>query len=802
MRVIPVIVLLFLLISSYGVHHSHSKGISDISSTIIIGNQTIGGMGYNSTFYSAGNITTDADSSVIFLNTNIIFEAKSGISSFTINGNLTLVNSSILTYGSLLDFNDTSIHGTSLVINSSRLNFSGTFDVSGKHVGIMNSSFTHSYRYLPMKTTFSNDTGNISLSSLNVTDASSASFVDVYTLSQNGQPISITHTYEYSGSRLNPFIPFIDSEAIKINYTLGNVTGSIGISLGNGSAGYINRSIVMDENSTCINLVYQDNQFSSLNSYPINGKVPVNITIPHGENITVWKSSIVFLSNDSLYLNGTSHNFIIFNNSTMNMVSDSLISNNLSRYSMNGIINPLKKGIILNGNSWVNFISTSFYADNSGITPIISSVKSSFFIYSEVLQRIKSNISYVVITNAEPSELASQISTISVNITALEGKANNLLHEVQNCFRTYSTALVEYKIMNSSVKSIADFILPYSEWNFYFSLNPDEMFSGHRYVENYSVNVSMVDVRINSRAYNNSLEVSAVINDLYENSNNLTMNLSFRMVSYSAYYKFKVSELSLNSMEWYNHTFTFPLIQNTTNGIIAWSLQYNNTLNIETGTGSQSITIPGAIHEFSLYAVNLSMSKGWMAYADGEPFHSSTSLMDFFLPLNTAKIYIPDQRMFYPDIRNLDEKPGLLNNITFSKIIANVSIEISGYPERNNSYLSIGNLAYEPVNRTLNFSLQMGNYSLSIYSGNSQIYTATIFIYEMNQTIVISLHKGAVANNPPTDILNKIYPIIAAGVVIICMGAFIRVRYLRMCPLCLSEVGFIHLKHRCPYKKS
>ena len=133
MRVIPVIVLLFLLISSYGVHHSHSKGISDISSTIIIGNQTIGGTGYNSTFYSAGNITTDADSSVIFLNTNIVFEAKSGISSFTINGNLTLVNSSILTYGSLLDFNDTSIHGTYLVINNSRLNFSGTFDMGMMH---------------------------------------------------------------------------------------------------------------------------------------------------------------------------------------------------------------------------------------------------------------------------------------------------------------------------------------------------------------------------------------------------------------------------------------------------------------------------------------------------------------------------------------------------------------------------------------------------------------------------------------------------------------------------------------------
>ena len=83
----------------------------------------------------------------------------------------------------------------------------------------------------------------------------------------------------------------------------------------------------------------------------------------------------------------------------MDMVSDSLISNNLSWYSMNGIINPLKKGIILNCNSWVNFISTSFFAGNSGITPIISSENSSFFIYSEVLQRIKSNISYVVIAN-------------------------------------------------------------------------------------------------------------------------------------------------------------------------------------------------------------------------------------------------------------------------------------------------------------------------------------------------------------------------------------------------------------------
>ena len=144
MRVIPAIVLIFLLSSTYGLPHSYGHTVNNGYSTIVMGNQTIGGMGYNSIFYSAGNITTSNHSSVIFLNTNIIFQAVSGMSSFSINGNLTLVHSSITTDGSTLEFNDTSLYGNSLTFNNSRLNFSGSFQVSGKHIEILNTSFTHS----------------------------------------------------------------------------------------------------------------------------------------------------------------------------------------------------------------------------------------------------------------------------------------------------------------------------------------------------------------------------------------------------------------------------------------------------------------------------------------------------------------------------------------------------------------------------------------------------------------------------------------------------------------------------------
>ena len=803
MRVLPAIVLIFLLASTYGLPHSYAHTVNNGYSTIVMGNQTIGGMGYNSIFYSAGNITTSNDSSVTFLNTDIIFQAVSGMSSFNINGNLTLVHSSITTDGSILEFNDISLYGNSLIFNNSKLNFSGSFQVSGKHIAIINTSFMHSYEGIPMKTSFFNDTGNITLSSLNVTDPSSSSFNSVYSVNQNGQPISISGRYEYSVDRLNPFIPFIDSEAIKINYTLGNITGNIGISIGNSSTGYVNRSLVLNGSNTCINLQYVNDQFFNLGSYPSSGTVPVNITVPYDENITIWKSFIVFRSNDSLYLNGSDHNFIIFDHSRMNIISDNVISNNLSQYSMNGILNPLKLGIMLEGKSSINFISTAFYSGKSGFMPIISSRNSSFFIYSEVLQRIRSNNSYVVISNAEPSPLLSNAFTDTVNITAMEGKANNLIVQLTGNKDKFSTVMVDFKINNSSTNEcIEDFILPYDSWKFYFSLNPNGIFSGERYVENYSVNVSVISLTLHSIAYNTSVEVCAALINRYDNSRDITLNLSIRVDSYSAGYKFKVSLLTTNSMEWYNHTFTFPLFQNTTSAIISWSLQYNNTLNLEKTEGSQNITIPGVMHEFSLDAINISMSKGWIAYADGENFHSSTRLMNIFLPVNTAQIYIPDQRMYSPNIHYMAESPGNISNITFSKIVVNIQIEITGLSDPSNTSLSIGNFIIDPVDDSLNFSLPMGNYTLSLYCENSQLYTTTVFIHIINQSMVISVPHGSTPGNLPKKILNEFYPLIIVGAAGVLFGTLIRIRYLRICPFCLSEVGFIHLRHRCSYKKS
>lgn len=803
MRAIPAIVLLFILVTNQGLPHLNGHVENVVGTTITIGNQTIGGMGYNSTFYSAGNITTENDSSVTFLNTNIVFEATSKKSSFDINGNLTLIHSSIVTDGSILEFNDTSIHGMFLNMSNSRLNFSGSFDVSHKNVEIMNTSLTHSQGCIPLKTTFTNDTGNITSSSLNVTETSSTSFMGVYELNQNGQPITISGRYEYSGCQMNPFIPFIDSETIKMNYTLGNVTGIIGISTGNSLMGFINRSINFNESSTCINLRLEDNQSSNLGSYPITGKVPVNITIPYGENITIWKSSIVFQSNDSLYLNGSSHNFITFINSSMNMISDNLKSNNLRQYSMNGILDPMKRGIMIEGKSSINFISTAFYSSHSGISPIICSENSSFFIYSEVLQRIRSNLSSVSIPNAEPSEMVDQTSKNTINITTMEGKADNLIHNLQSGFQSYSVALVEFKINNSyESTNISDFILHYNTWSFYFSLNPSDTFAGYSYIENYTTNVSMLSLTIHSHDDNSSLEISVALYDLYEISNNITMNLSFKMANYSSYYTFKEVELIPDTTTWNNHTFTFPIAQNSTLGLITWSIQYNNTLNVEEREGSQNITIPGEMHEFSLNAINMTMTKGWIAYADGELFHSSTRIMDIFLQVNNAQIYIPNQRMYFPDIHNIEAKQDSLTNITFSKIVANVSVEISGYSVTNNTFMTIANSIYGLNKYQINIPIPMGNYSISIYSENSQIYAGNVFINEKNQSIVISVHEKKVTHYSPITILGEIYPFIVGGAVIAGIGIFVRLRYLRICPLCLSEIGFIHRRHRCPYKKS
>ena len=99
MRVLPVIVLLFLIVPLHAPNGVDSPVNRSMNIVALSGNQTIGGYGYNTTFYAGKNLSILNQSSISFINVKIIFNVASGISYFNIEGNLSLFGSSISTTG-------------------------------------------------------------------------------------------------------------------------------------------------------------------------------------------------------------------------------------------------------------------------------------------------------------------------------------------------------------------------------------------------------------------------------------------------------------------------------------------------------------------------------------------------------------------------------------------------------------------------------------------------------------------------------------------------------------------------------
>ena len=800
MRVLPVIVLLFLIVPLHAPNGVDSPVNRSMNIVALSGNQTIGGYGYNTTFYAGKNLSILNQSSISFINVKIIFNVASGISYFNIEGNLSLFGSSISTAGSMLNFNDGYKKGDFLRIVDSNLTFSGNMNVSWKNITISNSSFTHAFRNLPMRTIFLNDTGEVSLSRFNVTCQSSAGFSMSYSASQNGQPIVVSGIDPYSGSKNVSFIPLIDQLVISLNYTLGNSTGTIGFHIGNATLGYYNESVSLSRGSYCGSTTYTMNSFSNISSFPQDGKIPVSVFVPFGENVTIWHSGIIFNSNDSLYESGISHNFIIFMHSRIEMANDIMSSNNIREYSLNEVLNPLKTGVYLMDNSTIVFMSPFFYGGGAGFDPVICSTSSSMFILSEVLQRIESRYSSIFVNNPESVSSAGSMMNASM-MGSMELNSNEMVHELGRRYTNYSTVLVFYKDVGSgNLTAIYDFKFLYGSWSFYFSTDPSRIFSGDLYYRNYTVNVSYDSVKLTTSIDNNSVSVDSYVYGNLAVSRSISLGISLGMPSFREDYNFNLSELNGNSGEWLNHTFRFSEFQNSSRGIISWIFRYNNSLVMENESGVENITVPGIMGLFTIREKNLNISGGWIATFNGVTYKSMTSTIAVYLPLSPVRIFVPEQRMYKPASANITAVPGTVYNITFAKILAEVHIDLPGNYKNSQLTIWIGNRSFSDSGSSLNVTLPMGNYTMSVYSGSVELYSQRIFIHSISQDLLVQVPHAETDQNLWSIFWNNIWIPFFLLVIVSIYAVFSRKIYMRFCPMCLSEVGFLKPRHRCPKK--
>ncbi|MHB8361117.1 MAG: hypothetical protein ACYDDC_04850, partial [Thermoplasmataceae archaeon] len=711
MRIIPVIVLFILLVPFHLAINNQNQTTGTGSDIILFGNQTIGGYGYNNTFYVKGNLSLFGNSSITFINTRIVFESLSGMQSFNVEGNLVLIGSTIVTMGSNLSFIAKGKFQNHVDILKSTLIFSGSFYVSHANLSIRNSTFRKEYNCIPMKTEFLSDSGSILFSSFNITDKSNGNFSSSLSINQNGQPISSPGSYLFSNSIFNGFIPLSDRLNIVLNYTLGNLTGVVNFNIGNSTIGYYNESIDLNKGSRIANISYSLNNFRNISAMSDYGKIPVYIGMPFGENLTIWRSSITFLTNDSLYLNGIAHNFIIFNNSSINMVHDIIISNNAHPYTLDHILNPLKTGVLISFSSNITFISCHFYSNVSGFSPIVCGFNSSYYLLLEAVQTIKSGNIMVNVSNAEPVNVYSSGGTNCSFVSSMEGNIDNIIHSSGKSYHNASGILVYYKNNGSNQGiSLFDFKLLYDSWDFYFSVQPSSIFAGKTVKNNYSVRTSYLSAAITTRVTNTSVSISSHLVDNFLNSSNISLNIGISSVFLRNSHSFTLSGVSPNSSRWLNYTFNFTSNENSSFAEISWSMGYNNTLAREYYNGNMSITVPGRFNTYMLNETGMNLSKGWIAFLNGKEYRSFSEKIVVYIDAQKANIFIPGQRMFQPSESNFSLLPGGEKNITFNKNAGILHIIIEGSTPNDLIMVKSVNHAYYVDGNSLNLTISMGNY--------------------------------------------------------------------------------------------
>ena len=105
----------------------------------------------------------------------------------------------------------------------------------------------------------------------------------------------------------------------------------------------------------------------------------IHISIPYGSNLTIWKSSICFISNSTLNITGFSTNYIVLNDTHLVSLNSSFSGNSFP-FTNSGFYDLKKEGFLLQNGSEFIMIGSRF--SGSFLTcksPVITLGNSSFY---------------------------------------------------------------------------------------------------------------------------------------------------------------------------------------------------------------------------------------------------------------------------------------------------------------------------------------------------------------------------------------------------------------------------------------
>ena len=719
----------------------------------------------SSQIYIRGNFTIGMNNEGLAKCYHLVFEGG-GNRSLSIDSNLSFIHEIITTTNTRLTIRSASC-GENISICNSEFNFNGSMLFNNDKLAISNSNFGGRGSHIKMY--YCRD----KITTVNSTFNNVARSPEIYhptgSLDQNSQPISTEGNFSYRYTR-TPYFNYPISE-IKFNATYTYNGNGINLNISSKLGAYLaNDTVHLTENKKTFNI--------SVNlSHPVylkavkNGSENVQLLFPFGSNLTIWVSSIQFISNSTFNYTGFGTNYIILAGTNLTAFNSSF-NGNSEQCGHNGFYNPGKEGFILRGRSNLFMVGSNFKGQNlSEGSPVVSEDNSTFYFLPtlRVMFEMYNKANYYNAGIIKPFGGNSSNFALASKINI--STENNQMHP--------SSILPAYFQGNESV---VNSIFSFSIFNRtqYFSLKTGSIFQEGSYsYTKYFNNLSSVRVNSSIRFNNSSIAlnysltgVGATIQGSYTITIIQSGNVAERLNH----------NITLHKGMDYNYTIDLPRIKSFKSSNIEFniSLTFNNRIKNVTETDNIGSRISPLFSTYILKPVNLESGSEFSVYLNGTLLKSRNGIIKINSLKSKLEVLATSSGFMAPANKSVIIHPGYnflkyfhkSGEVVFDGNIGNkTTIEISG----NNYTYSEG----------LAISLEYGNYSV-ILNNSGRITEFNLFVHK-NLTITYLYVKKSVAK---TD-WALYWSTILASTIAVALGYNIsRRKITKVCPVCMKETAF------------
>lgn len=757
---ISLFILPMMIVHAYP---THSKTDMNLDNTDIQGKR----------IYLYSNLTLNQSDCLLGENHELCFPHEGTFFIF-LDSNITLSNEVVFSKNAIINIINTNV-SRHVEFSNVNLRFNGSLNIDSSRVCFVNSTLGNNCSELSLNFTDDRITAIHSIFD-GARQLSPSSYV-TSKASNGGQPISASECCKLAFKKYTWYRFPVTSLCEIMNYDLIGKPVNISTSfLIDGRPFILNTTLAESHTSGRFSINVSNPFYVTARS---NDYLKTNFTYSYEAQLTIWNYTLKFISNSTLNFTGFSHNYIMLYHTSMVSINSSIGGNSRPFWS-SGILNFRKTGVMENCHSNLTLVGSDFPC-SSGLRnpPVLISGNSTFY--------------FVPVLRVSYESLGVHHELYSDGIIGNSTFADEIMKEIESIpdFKltiNYSYLLGAYE---NGQQNITQNVFMYSIYNYssYVSLKTSTI-----------LETKVVCVR---KSFHNvsSLSTGNFLINRGESSLNVSVNMSYNMfvptpvsINFSVAYNNQTSvahyELMLNKNN------SEISINRTIHGInvsgeveVEVCVQYYNGFRTIQTWKNNTFLLPTMKYAFTLVGIGLPSSLQFSIHEDNATFQS----VDHNIQLNSTRdsitIGVSGEGYYIPVESEITVNSGS-TAILFELRIGTIFLYDQGfsspriYVDQNSVENHTIRLPYG--NYTVKVDSSTGNYSFNVSLTLPKIYINVVNVRQISWIIIAE----------------DFIPIISASMLVAALFNYVRVKYWRICKICMVPVRLgEHHMHRKNLKK-